>query len=210
MLAQANVPTDSSTSTWIIVAIVVLVVVVLAIVVQRRRSKALRERFGPEYDRAVRTSGSPQRAETELAQREKRYRKLDIRPLTPGARGRYAESWRLVQAHFVDEPAAAVGDADRLVGEVMRDRGYPVDDAQHRMDDLSVEHAAVLDNYRSATAIARRSERGEASTEELRQAMVSYRALFADLLGADPVQGGTVEGRIVEPRRTNDAQGVRR
>lgn len=206
MLAQAAT-TDSTT--WIIVAIVVVaIVVVLAVVMQRRRSTALRDKFGPEYDRTVRSTGSPQRAEAELAAREKRHRKLDIRPLTPGARDRYAGSWRSVQSRFVDEPGAAVGEADRLVNEVMADRGYPMDDAQQRMDDLSVEHARVLDNYRTATAIAQRNARGEATTEDLRQAMISYRALFADLLGTDPAQG-TVEGRIVEPKRTTDTQGVR-
>ncbi|MDB5027760.1 MAG: putative secreted protein, partial [Candidatus Eremiobacteraeota bacterium] len=118
--------------------------------------------------------------------------------------------WRSVQGRFVDEPGVAVGEADRLVNEVMRDRGYPPDDPQNRMDDLSVEHATVLGNYRTATAIAQRNARGEATTEELRVALVSYRALFADLLGTDPVQSGTVEGRIVEPRRTDTSQGVRR
>jgi hypothetical protein len=209
MLAQTATPTTSPT--WIIVAIVVLVVVAIVVIAtQRRRSQALRDRFGPEYDRTVRTTGSQQRAEAELAQRQKRYKHLDIRPLTPGARDRYADSWRSVQGRFVDEPGVAVGEADRLVNEVMRDRGYPPDDPQNRMDDLSVEHATVLGNYRTATAIAQRNARGEATTEELRVALVSYRALFADLLGTDPVRSGTVEGRIVEPRRTDTSQGVRR
>lgn len=209
MLAQAA-PTGSTT--WIIVAIVVVLIIlaIAAIAARRRRSQALRDRFGPEYARTVRETGSPQQAEAALAAREKHYRSLDIRPLTPGARDRYADSWRAVQAKFVDEPGAAVGDADRLVNDVMRDRGYPVDDPQQRMDDLSVEHAAVLDNYRSATAIAQRNARGEATTEELRQAMLSYRTLFGELLGTDRAAGaGTVEGRIVEPRSTQTTRGTR-
>lgn len=192
MLAQATPTLD--TTTWIIIAVaVVLVLAIVAVAVRSRRSKSLRDRYGPEYDRTVRAAGSPQRAEAELARREKRYRQLDIRPLTPGASDRYAEAWRGVQARFVDDPAAAVGEADRLVNEVMQDRGYPVSDMQHRMDDLSVEHATVLDNYRTATAIAERNARGEASTEDLRQALVSYRVLFNDLLGRDAVAGGAVE-----------------
>lgn len=118
---------------WIVIAVVVIVVIAAAVVIaQRRRSQGLRERFGPEYDRTAQEMGSPRRAEVELARRENRYRSLDIRPLTPGARDRYAESWRAVQAKFVDDPGAAVTDADRLVNEVMRDRGYPVDDTAHR------------------------------------------------------------------------------
>ena len=211
-LAQA-VTTDSS-GAWIVIAIVVIVVIaVIAIgvlIARRRRSAALQHRYGAEYVRTVRSTGSSQRAEAELENREKRHRQLDIRPLTPGARDRYAEAWRTLQARFVDEPGAAVGEADKLVNEVMRDRGYPVADAQKRLDDLSVEHAAVLGNYRTATGIAQRNARGEANTEELRQALVAYRSLFADLLGADPLPNGTVEGRIVEPKRTNHQQGVRR
>ena len=196
---------------WLAIAILAVVVIaIIAFAMQRRRSHALRDRFGPEYNRAVAETGSPQRAEAELARREKRYRSLDIRPLTPGARDRYAETWRAVQARFVDDPSGAVGDADRLVNDVMRDRGYPIGDTQHRFEDLSVEHSGVLDTYRRATQIAQRNARGEASTEDLRQAMVSYRVLFGELLGpAPPNRDGTVEGRIVEPQR-NNTQGVRR
>ena len=205
MLAQ-SVTTDSST-TWIISAIVVIVAIALLVLIaRRRRSAGLRDRYGTEYDRTVHRAGSPQRAEAELEDREKRHRQLDIRPLAPGARDRYAEAWRAVQAQFVDAPSAAVGAADRLVNEVMRDRGYPVTDAQQRLDDLSVEHAAVLGNYRTATEIAQRNARGEANTEELRRAVVAYRSLFGDLLGVDPVPGRTA-GRIVKPKRANSVKG---
>lgn len=174
MVAQVAAPSASTgSSTWLAVAIIVVVVVaIVAFAAERRRSRA---------------------------PREKRDLTLDIQPLTPGARTRYSEAWRVVQARFVDDPSGAVGDADRLVNDVMRDRGYPVEDTQRRMDDLSAEHSNVLDTYRNATEIAQRSARGAASTEELRQAMVSYRALFAALLEAAPPSSGTVERR--NPRR---------
>lgn len=214
MLAQVNpsMPAGNSTTLWIAAAIVVLLIVLLfAVIGRRRRSQAFRERYGPEYERTVAETGSTQRAEADLERREKRYRKLDIRPLHPVARERYAAAWRTVQTRFVDDPRGAVRDADALVEDVMRERGYPVDDTAHRMEDLSVEHGRVLDTYREATAIAQRSARGEADTEDLRRATVSYRTLFADLLGADPVAGdGTVEGRIVEPRSTTSTKEIRR
>lgn len=209
LLAQTPPVDTTSPTTWIIVAIVVIVIVaILGVVASRRRSQTLRTRFGPEYDRTVEETGSRQRAEAELAARQQRAKKLDLRELTPGARDRYADAWREVQARFVDRPGDAVRDADRLITDVMRDRGYPVDDLNRRYEDLSVDHAAVLDNYRTANDIAQRNARGETSTEDLRQAMVAFRALFADLLGTDPVNpGGTVEGRIVEPRRSDARPG---
>lgn len=199
MLAQAAPSSQPAfgapETTWIIIIAVVVVAIVLAALAARnRRRAALHERFGPEYDRTVAETGSPARAEAELANRERRHRTLHIRPLTPGARDRYAEEWRRVQAGFVDTPATAVGDADRLVTDVMRDRGYPVGDDSQRVDDLSVEHARVVDNYRTGREIAMRSERGDATTEELRRAIVAYRALFADLLEVDPVAANTPKG----------------
>jgi hypothetical protein len=198
MLAQAapsNPGLGVPETTWIVIVAVILIVVVLAILSARaRRSQALHQRFGPEYDRTIERSGSAQRAEAELAARERRVRALDIRPLPPGARDRYAEEWRTVQAQFVDAPGPATTAADQLVTNVMRDRGYPVGDDAQRLDDLSVDHARVLDNYRTACAVSLKNERGAATTEELRSAMVAYRALFADLLGADPVAGTTPRG----------------
>lgn len=187
MLAQ-TAPTTTASTTLIVVVIAVLILIALiAFVAAKRRSTALRQRFGGEYDRTVAVTGSRERAEKELSERERRVHELHIQPLARGARDRYAAEWRAVQASFVDQPAAAVGAADRLVTNVMRDRGYPVENAGRRVDDLSVEHAKVVNNYRIARAISERNDRGEATTEELRAAMVSYRSLFADLLGAEPV-----------------------
>lgn len=194
MLAQAAASPGVDTTTLIVVvAVVIVLLVVLAVIVARRRSEGLRRRFGPEYDRTLEETGSRNRAEQELAARETRVRKLHIQPLPDGARNRYAEEWRAVQARFVDEPGPAVAAASALVVNVMRDRGYPTDDAEQNDADLSVEHAGVLDNYRIARDVSLRNERGEASTEDLRGAMVAYRSLFADLLGADPVSAGSAK-----------------
>jgi hypothetical protein len=194
MLAQAAPPNPTFSgpeTTWIVVIVVIALAIVLAIVWTRsQRSQALHRRFGPEYDRTVERSGSAQRAEAELAARERRIRALDIRPLPPDARQRYADAWRGVQARFVDAPGPATAEADRLVTNVMRDRGYPIGDETQRLEDLSVDHARVLDNYRVARAVSLKSERGVATTEELRSAMIAYRALFADLLGPDRVADG--------------------
>jgi hypothetical protein len=196
MLAQAAPSSPpaygGSDTTWIVVvAVIVLAIVVAVLWTRTRRTQALHQRFGPEYDRAVARSGSMQRAEDELAARERRVRALDIKPLPPGARDRYAEEWRGVQARFVDAPGPATTDAQRLVTNVMRDRGYPVGDENQQLQDLSVDHARVLDNYRTARAVSVKNEAGTATTEDLRKAMVAYRALFADLLGTDPVADTT-------------------
>ncbi len=168
---------------WVLVVIGVLVLLGVAwLALRSRRTAQLQERFGPEYDQALEDTDSKRRAEEELRAREKRREQLDIRPLGPAARERYAESWRTVQTRFVDDPEGAAGDAHRLVLEVMRERGYPIDDFDQRAADLSVDHAGVVEHYRAADRIARASERGEATTEDLRQALVHYRALFEDLL----------------------------
>jgi hypothetical protein len=173
-------------STWVWIVIVVAVVVVLALiawsVLRRRRSTQLREGFGPEYDRTVEEAGSRRRAEAELAEREKRREELDIRPLTPAARDRFVDRWRDTQARFVDDPGSAVGDADSLVQEVMRERGYPTEDFEQRAADISVDHPHIVENYRAAHGISLAQERGEASTEDLRQSIVHYRSLFEELL----------------------------
>jgi hypothetical protein len=170
---------------WIViaVAIVVAVAALLWAVANNRRRKELQEGFGPEYDRTVDEAGSRRRAESELSDREKRREKLDIRPLAPGTRDRFADRWRTVQERFVDDPNGALKDAHVLVVEVMRERGYPTDDFEQRAADVSVDHPHVVENYRSAYAI---SERDEADTEEQRQAMVHYRALFDELLETEP------------------------
>ena len=175
-------------STGIIVGIVVAVIVVGAVVfgvmaVFRRRR--LQERFGPEYDRLVSERDNRREAEAELTERERRVQGLDIQPLTDVARAGYAGRWTSIKEQFVDEPANAVSGAQFLVADVMTERGYPA--GQHDQDqvlaDLSVEHSGTLDRYRAAEEISGKAAAGTASTEDLRQAMVHYHALFADLLG---------------------------
>jgi hypothetical protein len=165
---------------WIlIIVVVVLLAVVGVLAYQRRRSAQLREGFGPEYDRVVGEHGDQRAAEAELRERRERRRRFDIKPLDASSRDRYTERWRATQAKFVDQPASALTDADALVGEVMRERGYPVEDFEQQAADVSVDHPEVVEHYRKAHAI-----HGEqsASTEDLRQAMVHYRSLFAELL----------------------------
>ncbi|MGH3068630.1 MAG: hypothetical protein ACRDMI_08590 [Streptosporangiaceae bacterium] len=169
-----------------IVAIVIVVIVVAAALVMLmtvNRRRRLRDRFGPEYDRAVTESGSRREAEAELAEREKHVRELDIRPLSPTARNQYLSEWTAVQEQFVDAPQAAVTGAQTLVSAVMEDRGYPTQPYDQTLADLSVEHASTLDHFRAAHDISQNAAAGTASTEHLRQAMIHYRALFAELLG---------------------------
>jgi len=179
----------------LIIAIVVVVIVVLAVGAavatigkRKRDSKQLQTKFGPEYDRALDQHGDKKEAEGHLREREERHEGLDIRPLAPEQQQHFAGEWRNVQARFVDAPQEAVRESDHLVREVMRQRGYPVDDFDQRADDISVEHPHMVEHYRSAGAIAERNERGEASTEDLRQATVHYRALFEDLLDTQVTQ----------------------
>jgi hypothetical protein len=176
----------SSTLTVVIVIVVVLALAAVAWMAMRRR--ALRERFGPEYDRVVAERDSRGAAERELRDRERRHAELELRDLDPESRARYAEQWREIQARFVEEPNAAVSAADELVTRLIAERGYPTDDHDEAMSHLSVEHARTLGHYRDAHEINLSNERGEASTEQLRQALVHYRELFADLLGDDPVR----------------------
>ena len=173
---------NTSTAVILAIAVILVVGVVAWIMMQRRRSEELRERFGPEYDRVMSERGDTRQAESELAARQKRVEGFDIHPLAAGERERFIEAWRSTQARFVDAPAAAIKEADRLVTEIMRARGYPIGDFEQRAADVSVDHPTVVENYRAARAIALANERGEAGTEELRQAMVHYRALFEDLL----------------------------
>lgn len=171
---------------WIIVGIVVVALLVVGAIMwsRRRHSEHLREHFGPEYDRAVEAKGGRSKAEAELADREKRVAKLDIRPLEPAERREFSARWDDVQARFVDDPPRAVAFADALLGDVMKARGYPVSDFDQRAGDISVDHPVVVDHYHKAHDIAVRQERGQASTEDLRQAMIHYRALFDNLVGA--------------------------
>ncbi len=168
---------------WLVIAVVaVLAIAALAWTRQRQRRIRLRERFGPEYDRTLREVGTAEKAEAVLDARARRVEKLKIRPLSREQSESFAHEWRRVQALFVDDPDGAVAAADRLVTQVMAARGYPLEDFDTRAADLSVDHPRVVENYRIARTLAQRRERREAGTEELRQAVVNYRALFNDLL----------------------------
>jgi hypothetical protein len=184
-----------TTAGWVAVAIAALVVILAIgyLVVTRNRRRHLQDRFGPEYDRTLRERESRKEAEEDLRAREERHAKLDIRPLDPEARQMYAKRWTEVQEEFVDAPGFAVTEADTLVTSVMGDRGYPTEDFEQRLSDLSVAHAATLDHYRQAHDISGRAARREASTEELRQAMVHYRALFQELLNGSPADRSHAE-----------------
>jgi hypothetical protein len=172
---------------WVLIAVLVLIVVAVAgwSVARRRRSARLKEHFGPEYDRTVGDLGEQRAAEAELLAREKKRKKLDIVDLTPEVRQEHAVMWERVQTDFVDDPQDAVGRAERLVTRVMRERGYPIDDFDHRAADISVDHPDIVENYRGAHAIYQSQHDGDISTEDARQAFVHYRALFDRLLGSD-------------------------
>ena len=173
-----------------IILIIVILVIIAAIVyaVQVGRRKKLQSTFGPEYDRTVADTGNRTEAERELRERERRHAKLELTELSPESRAKYAAAWEEVQIQFVDDPAAAAGTADELVTRLIAERGYPTGEYDERLADLSVEHANTLQHYREAHQISERNRNGEANTEDLRQALVHYRALFADLLGTDPVK----------------------
>jgi hypothetical protein len=172
---------------WVVIAaVVVLALAAVAwVYAQRQRRVRLRSHFGPEYDRAVREAGSAQKADALLAERAKRVRELKIRRLSRDQAESFGREWNRIQGMFVDDPDGAVAAADRLVTNVMSARGYPIEDFDTRAADLTVEHPRVVENYRTARALAMRRNRGEAGTEELRQAVVNYRALFDDLLKTD-------------------------
>lgn len=180
-------------TTAVIILVVVILVVLIAIFfgVQAARRRRLQSTFGPEYDRVVADTGSRSDAEKELRERERRHASLELKPLSPESQARYSAAWEEVQIRFVDSPADATTEADALVTRLISERGYPTSDYTDRLADLSVEHARTLGHYRDAHAINVRNQAGEASTEDLRQALVHYRALFADLLGTDPVKNDT-------------------
>lgn len=167
-----------------IIALVALAAVAL-IIIGQRRTRSLHEKFGPEYDRTLKSMRDRGRAESDLIKRVERVEVLAIRPLAAADRARFEQSWQADQARFVDDPRGAVKEADRLVADLMQVRGYPVGDFAQRAADVSVDHPHVVSEYRAAHEIAERDARGEADTEELRKAMVHYRVLFQDLLIAD-------------------------
>jgi hypothetical protein len=188
-----------------IILIIVILVVLAAIVygVQAGRRKKLQSTFGPEYDRAVADSGSRTEAEKELRERERRHAELELKPLSSESQAKYSAAWEEVQIQFVDNPAEAVGTADELVTRLITERGYPTGDYDEKLSNLSVEHAGTIQHYRDAHEISERNKGGEASTEDLRQALVHYRALFADLLGTNPVTA-TSEATTPAPRHNAD------
>jgi hypothetical protein len=180
---EVEVPLDT---TVVLLVGAVIILVLLGVIgwmaMQRRRSDDLRQRFGPEYDQTLQATGSRRKAEAELEAREKRVRKLELRPLSAEERDGFTDRWKATQAQFVDDPGGAVTRANQLVTEVMEARGYPLGNFEQRAADLSVDHAEFVGHYRAARQIAQEHEQGEASTEALRQALVHYRGLFEDLL----------------------------
>ena len=186
--------------TNILVAIAVLVVIVVALAIvyamRAQRSRRLHKQFGPEYDRTVEALGDRGRAEQELAAREDRRRRFEVRDLDPQARARYLDEWRRVKAQFVDEPRTALTEADRLVTAVMKDRGYPVDDFDQAAADVSVDYPREVEDYRKAHEISVAAARDQAGTEDMRVGMQHYRELFASLVGVDkseyPDENGAV------------------
>jgi len=174
-----------SAQTWIILGgVVVLVLFAFGAWVsyKKKQSHRLQQRFGPEYGRTVNELGSQAKGESELKAREKRVERFKLLPLPPSDAARFSEAWKLLQGRFVDDPKGVFVQADQLVRELMSRRGYPVADFERRAADISVDHPVVVDHYRAAQAIAVRNERAEADTEELRTAVVHYRALFNELL----------------------------
>jgi hypothetical protein len=191
---------------WIVVVVALIVIAAIAWTAwSKRRTGALRERFGPEYDRTATETGNRREAESELTSRLKRRDELDVRPLAPASAERYAARWREVQARFVDSPKEAVADSDRLVQDVMRERGYPVEDFDQRASDLSVDHGDVVDNYRAAHAIALASQMDRANTEDLRQAVVHYRVLFERLLVTGTTEASAA-GAHLTPTATSETR----
>jgi hypothetical protein len=172
---------------WIVIAVAAVVVIALLLMamLRKRRRTHLQTRFGPEYGRTVEESRSRGKAERELREREAKYDELELRPLTAASRQRYSQQWTDMQSGFVDRPQVAVADADRLITDLMRERGYPVDDFDTRSELISVDHPDVVQNYRNAHSIAQRTIEGRTSTEDLRQAVISYRALFEEMLVDD-------------------------
>lgn len=166
----------------ILAIVVVLLVVAGLLLTRKRRTEKLEERFGPEYHRALDEHGSRTKAEADLLARQKRVEQLNIVPLAPAEAERFSQAWKSLQARFVDSPQGVLFEADQLVRELMQRRGYPMGDFDTRAADISVHHPSVVEHYRAAHTIALRDQRGEADTEALRQAVVHYRALFAELL----------------------------
>jgi hypothetical protein len=198
----------SATDVIVIVIVVVVVAVLAALAVRTMQRRKLRERFGDEYQRVVDEKGGRSAAEAELRRREKQHATLQLRDLDDADRVRFRDGWIAVQTLFVDDPVSAVRDGDRLVTELVAARGYPVSDYEDRLAHLSVEHANVLNHYRDAHEISTRNDAGKATTEELRQALVHYRELFADLLGERPVGEMSPGGAVASSAATEPSEPV--
>ena len=177
---------DTIPTPWIVLGTILVVALLVAaawvLSQKKKRSQRLQQRFGPEYGRTVDALGGRGKAESELEAREKRVEHLTIKTLAPSEAARFSQAWSTLQGRFVDDPKGAVVQADQLVRELMLARGYPMGDFERRSADISVDHPGVVKSYRAAQAIAVRDQRGEANTEELRKAVVHYRALFDELL----------------------------
>jgi hypothetical protein len=187
---------------WILIFIVVVLIALAAVMAaRRRRTMALRERFGPEYDRTVGAREDQRAAEADLRDRERQRARLDIKPLSEAARVRYTEQWRVIQQDFVDQPEEATTAGYDLVNWVMAERGYPMQDFDARADLVSVDHPGVVDNYRVAHGIHERARQHQASTEDLREALLRYRSLFEDLLRPDDRAAVPAGQAVPEPRR---------
>jgi hypothetical protein len=182
LLSKQEDSMNPSVTTLLIVVAVIVVAFAVWAYMRRRRTTTLRQRFGPEYDRTVRDVGSEREAEANLADRAKRVEKLNLRDLDPAERDRFVLEWKGVQSRFVDSPKGALVEADDLLSSLMKARGYPMSDFEQRAADISVDHPQVVENYRAAHIIAVRHGKGDATTEDLRRAMVHYRALFDDLV----------------------------
>jgi hypothetical protein len=165
--------------------IIITVVVVWMFLASRKRSERLQDHFGPEYERTVQSLGDEEKAQAELVKRQKHVNALDIRPLSDVERERYLADWTTVQSKFVDEPGSAIVEADHMIMDVMRIRAYPVADFEQRAADVSVSYPTLVSNYRAAREIALKNTQQQASTEELRQAMIYYRSLFEEIVGTE-------------------------
>lgn len=189
---------------WIVIAVVVVLVIVAlvaAAIARRRRTAGLREHFGPEYDRTLEQRDGRRQAEADLRNRQKEREHLNITPLSDAARTRYAEQWRELQERFVDQPASVVTGADELVRRVMDDEGYPVDDFNSQAELISVDHPELVQNYRTAHGVWERTQRQQATTEDMRTALLSYRSLFDELLGADAGDGRHSSDQVDEEQQ---------
>ncbi len=175
-----------NTIVWVLVGVVIVLALIAYFIYRQRRTARLREHFGDEYDRTVDVAGGRAKAEAALHEREERVARLDIRPLTERERIEFSREWRDVKAVFVESPAEAVLHADRLLAKIMTARGYPMADFDRRYEDLTVDHGEVARHYREGHDLAMRQGRGEATTEDLRQAMIHFEALFDDLVNEVP------------------------